>query len=266
MKGIADYEFVRFLGDGNHGAFWLAEAPPRLDLPPGTRMAVKTLANRANDDDFRRMANELRVYALVTSLDLVQILDAGQDNGRLFYAMRHLPDGSLGHPARPLERRTVVCAVAAAARAAHQLHEAGIAHRDIKPSNILLDGDRGQLSDLGLAQIVNPGQAATGIGPVGTIEFLAPEVVKGADASRASDVWSLGVTLHSVLAGRSLYVPVSSGSLIDTLRQVITDQPIIDGSISAPAAAIIERCLMPDPADRFPTAAAMAEALEEITR
>jgi len=266
MKGIADYVFSDHLGDGNHGSFWLAAAPPRLGLEPGTALAVKTLANRANDDDFRRMANELRIYAIVTSPDLVQILDAGQDHGRLFYAMRHLPDGSLARPARPLERSIVVGAVAAAARAAHHLHEVGIAHRDIKPSNILLDGERGRLADLGLAQIVNPGQAATGIGPVGTIEFLAPEVVKGAEASRASDVWSLGVTLHSVLTGRRMYVPTSSGSLIDTLRQVITDTPVIDGSLGRPEAAIIERCLEPDPADRFPTAAALATALEEITR
>lgn len=265
MRGIADYVFIRHLGDGNHGAFWLADAPARLGLQPGTEMAVKTLANRSNDDDFRRMANELRVYALVDSPDLVEILDAGQDNGRLFYAMRHLPDGSLAHPTRPLDRATVVGAVAAAARAAHQLHEVGIAHRDIKPSNILIDGDRGRLSDLGLAQIVNPGQAATGIGPVGTIEYLAPEVVKGGAASRASDVWSLGVTLHAVLAGRSLYRPVTSGSLIDTLRQVITDTPAIDGSLDPLAAAIIERCLQPDPAHRYPTAAAVAESLEEIT-
>lgn len=265
MKGIADYVFVRHLGDGNHGAFWLAEPPPRLGLAPDATVAVKTLANRASDNDFRRMANELRIYALVSSPDLIPILDAGQDNGRLFYAMPHFPDGSLAKPARPLDRPTVIRAVAAAARAAHELHEVGIAHRDIKPSNVLLEGDRGFLADLGLAQIVNPGQAATGIGPVGTIEFLAPEVVRGNDASRASDVWSLGATLHAVLSGRSLYRHTASGSLIDALRQVITDAPVVDDTISEPEAAIIRRCLMPSPADRFPTAAAMAAALLEMS-
>ena len=263
MDGIADYVFVRHIGDGNHGTFWLAQPPPRLGLPADTRVAVKTLANRANDDDFRRMANELRIYALVSTPDLVEILDAGQDRGRLFYVTPHLPDGSLGNPARPLDRITVIQAVAAAARAAHELHEVGIAHRDIKPSNILLDGDRGRLADLGLAQIVNPGQTATGIGPVGTIEFLAPEVVRGATASRASDVWSLGATLHSVLTGRSLYRGVDSGSLIDALRQVITDRPAIDPSLTRSIAAVVERCLQADPFDRYPTSAELAMALQE---
>lgn len=265
MRGIADYTFIRHLGDGNHGAFWLAEPPSRLGRNDGQPVAVKTLSQHANDADYQRMANELRVYALLDSDDLVQVIDAGHDRGRLFYAMPYLPDGSLATPTHPLSRSEVIAAVAAAARAAHALHDVGIAHRDIKPSNILLDGNRGRLSDLGLAQIVNPGQAATGIGPVGTIEFLAPEVVRGDRATRASDIWSLGVTLHSALSGRPVYNQLPDGSLIDALRHVLSDQPIIDPSITGSLAGVIERCLRPEPSDRYQTAAELAEALQEAS-
>jgi len=211
------------------------------------------------------MANELRVYALVESPDLVQVIDAGHDQGQLFYAMPFLPDGSLAKPTRPLDRGQVIDAVAAAARAAHALHEVGIAHRDIKPSNVLLDRDQGKLSDLGLAQIVNPGQTATGIGPVGTIEFLAPELVRGDSASRASDVWSLGVTLHSVLSGRPVYAHLPDGSLVDALRHVLSGRPTIDAAITGPVTGVIERCLMPHPTDRYSSAADLATALQEVT-
>lgn len=265
MKGIADYTFVRHLRDGNHGAFWLAEPPQRLGRADNELITVKTLAKRASDADYRRMANELRVYALVSSPDLVEVIDAGHDRGRLFYAMPHFPDGSLAAPARSMQRHEIVSAIAAAARAADELHGVGIAHRDIRPANILLDGGRGRLADLGLAQIVDPEHAATGIGPVGTIEFLAPELVRGHPASRASDIWALGVTLHTVLSNRPLYQMSGGGSLIEALRHVLDDGPVIDETIGEPLTSILRRCFMTEPADRFSTAADLAGALQGAT-
>ncbi len=261
MNGIADYVFLRHLGDGNHGSFWLARPPERLGTTQES-VAVKVLAQRATEDDFRRMTNELRIYSLVECADLVEILDAGHDDGQLFYTTMFHENGSLDRPSRPLDRPTIINAVAAASRAAHQLHQHGIAHRDIKPANILLDGDHGRLADLGLAQIINPGQTVTGIGPVGTIEFLAPEVIRGEPATRASDIWALGVTLHSVLTGRPLYHGLRTATLLDALRQVLTDRPVIDPSLKGNERAIVERCLMPEPGDRFATAADLAADLE----
>ena len=142
MERIADYELLDRLGAGNHGEFWLARPPTRLGLPADVLVAVKVLGMRATENDFRRMANELRVHASVQSANLASVLDAGHQEGRLFYAMTYYPDGSLEHPARPLERRAVLRAVAGAARACHALHEVGVAHRDIKPGNILID-DKG---------------------------------------------------------------------------------------------------------------------------
>ncbi len=264
MTGIADYEFLERLGEGNHGEFWLAVPPPRLGLDPGRRVAVKTLAQRASEADFGRMANELRIYAGVDSPALTPIIDAGHQNGRLFYAMPHYPDGSLASPARPLDRREIRQAVARAARAAHALHEAGVAHRDIKPSNILLDRGVGYLSDLGLAQIIHPGQTVTGIGPVGTIEFLSPEVVRGERASRASDVWALGVTLHHQLSARPLYPTLERRSLLDALRQVLDTMPVVDPDLADGERAVIERCLMAEPAHRYGRADELAAAIEGL--
>lgn len=275
MDGIADYSFVERLGEGNHGTFWLAKRPARLTAVTAEFVAVKTLAQQATDQDFARMANELRVYAAVDSPYLAPIYDAGHHNGRLFYATAYFVDGSLGSPARPMGRPEVVSAVADAAMGAHALHEAGIAHRDIKPANVMIsrviaggaqDGTeiRAMLGDLGLAQVINPGQTVTGIGPVGTIEYLAPEQVQGQKATRASDIWALGVTLHRAVTGRGVYEALPVDSLVDALRHVMTARPELDETLGQPLTAIIERCLMEDPAARFPTAAELASKLRSI--
>ncbi len=279
MDGIADYRFVERLGEGNHGTFWLAEPPARLGRGDGELVAVKTLVQQATDQDFARMANELRVYAAVDSPHLAPVLDAGHQQGCLYYATTYYAAGSLGAPARPLERGEVVRAVADGARGSHALHEAGIAHRDIKPDNIMLErvgehgagsggssgsGLRAQLADLGLAQVLNPGQTVTGIGPVGTIEYLAPEQVQGHQASRATDIWALGVTLHRSLTGRGVYPDFPVGSLLEALRHVTTSRPAVDAELDPVVGAIVARCLDEDPGARFPTGDELAAALDAV--
>lgn len=261
MKSIADYQFVRLLGEGNHGSFWLARPPQRLQLPD-EYVAVKTLAHRATDADFARMANELKLYASVPSQHLVRLYDAGQQDGVLYYAGEYFPDGSLAAPSRPLARSEVLRNLADAARAAHDLHQIGVAHRDIKPANILLGADGGKLGDLGLAQILNPGQTVTGIGPVGTIEFLAPEVVRGQEASRGTDIWALGASMHRALTGRSIFPAIPDETLLDALRHVLNEQPTLAGPLSAEETRIIRSALEAEPTDRPGTALELAEAVQ----
>jgi eukaryotic-like serine/threonine-protein kinase len=263
MRGIADYRFVRQLGEGNHGRFWLAEPPARLGLDD-QYVAVKTLAHKASDDDFRRFANELQLYAAVDSEHLVRVLDAGHQGGELFYAAEYCPGGNLADPASELTEGAVVAAVADAARAAHALHEVGVAHRDIKPANVMVTDAGGKLGDLGLAQVLNPGQTITGIGPLGAIDYLAPEILRGDRAGRASDVYSLGATLHRALTGRSLFPDLPGDDLVAALRHVIERPPTVSATLRGPLSGIVERCLAADPAERYLTAAALAEALDQL--
>jgi len=175
---------------------------------------------------------------------------------------------SLGSPSASLSADEVGTVVRDAAHGAHTLHEAGIAHRDIKPDNIMITRSngtvQGHLADLGLAQIINPGQTATGIGPVGTIEYLAPELVQGQIASRASDVWALGISLHRGLTGNGVYSDLPQSSLLEALRYLLGADRHVDPSLSEELQTIVGTCLAENPADRFGTAQELADALGKV--
>jgi serine/threonine protein kinase len=261
MDRIADYELVRSLGEGNHGEFFVAHPPARLGLEVEF-VAVKVLTAVRTEDAFRRATRELRAFAAVSSPYLVRLFDAGQDGAQFFYSMEYFPLGSLATPARPLERFEALRAISTAASAVHALHEAGIVHRGVKPANILLADDGGRLSDLGLAETLSPGQTVTGLGPIGSIEYLDPAILRGERGSRASDIWSLGVTLHRALTGVGLYGEIPERDPIVAVRRVLTAEPAISSELTGTLADLVKRCVDPDPAARPRTALEFAEAVD----
>jgi serine/threonine protein kinase len=205
--GIADYRFVRHLGAGNYGAFYLAHRPQRLHID-AEFLAVKVLSGSNSQDTFRRASRELSAFAAVTSPYLVTLYDAGQQSDELYYSMEYLPDGSLADAiAHPPGQ--VLAAVADAARAAHALHDAGIAHNDIKPGNVMLHGGHAKLSDLGLSQLLTPGLTVTGLGSAGSVEYLDPAILRGELPGRATDIYALGATLHRALTGTGTCRPTT---------------------------------------------------------
>lgn len=261
-RRVADYELLERLGDGNHGSYWRARPPARLGINDEV-VRVKVLHAEGGEEAFSRMARELKAMAAIASPHLVQLLDAGHDRGRLYHAERDPGGGSLARPEVDLDHAAVVRAVADAARGAHALHEHGIAHRDITPATVLLQRDGGAvLSDLGLLQVLAEGQTTTGAGPIGAMAYTDPSVVRGDRASRASDLWSLGAVLHRAVTGASIHPGLADQDLLTALRRIVGERPVLDPSLPPALAPIVERCLAADPADRFPTAAELADALE----
>ena len=263
-SGIADYTFVRPLGEGNHGAFYLAVPPPRLGTEH-ERVAVKVLAGSIDGEALRRLTVELQAFTAVSSPNLVSLLDAGQEGTTCYYAMPFYGGGSLASPAQPLSRTEILRAVAGAARGAHALHEAGMVHRDIKPENILFSPDGAKLSDLGLAQVLEPGQTVTNVGPIGSVEYMDPAIIRGGRASRATDIWSLGATLHRALTGLSIYgdIPTDRGP-VALLRHVLKTNPQIDTRLGEADVDVVRSCLAAEPAQRPATALMLAEQLEAL--
>lgn len=263
MDRIADYRFVRLIGEGSNGRFFLAVTPSRLGIPD-EHVAVKVLGIAADTGMFHRMTRELRAFAQVRSPYLVTLYDAGQEAETSYYAMEYFPLGSLAAPARPLARGEILRAVAHAARAAHELHEAGMAHRDIKPANIMVTDTGGRLADLGLVQVLAPGQTITGMGAIGSIEYVDPAILRGERASRSSDIWALGVTLHRVLTGHSVYGELPDRDPLLAVRRVLNTPPLIDQDLDPEEAAVIQACLDPDPAARLRTSGDVADRIEAL--
>lgn len=268
MTRIADYEIVEPLGSGSHGQVHKAVPPERLGL--GHEMVAVKLFDRATDTaEYERVVAEVKVYAAAARdcPQLAPMYDVGRHGERLFMAMALHPEGSLAARARYLTKPQVVMVMADAARGAHALHEAGLVHREIKPANVFLtEGGGGVLADLGLAHVVSPGQTVTGVG-VGALETMEPGLVRGETSARSSDIWSLGATLHWALTGRGVFADLPDSNLIAVLRHIMTASPsIADTGIPAEVRQVLERCLAPDRMQRYGTAEALAEDLDQIVQ
>ena len=262
--GIADYRFVRHLGAGNHGVFYLAYRPERLHID-AEFVAVKVLSGSNSQDTFRRATRELAAFAAVRSPYLVTLYDAGQQGDDLYYSMEYLPAGSLADAMGSIPPNQVLAAVADAARAAHALHEAGIAHNDIKPGNVMLHDGHAKLSDLGLSQLLAPGLTITGLGSTGSVEYLDPAVIRGEMPGRATDIFALGATLHRALTGTGLYGDLPSDNTMLAMRRVLSHAPEISPNLPPGVREVIAAAIDPNQAARPATAADLAASIDALS-
>jgi serine/threonine protein kinase len=261
---IADYEIIGPLGRGTAGNLLLARPPARLALDTDL-VIVKVLDGTHAPDRFRRMSQELRLFAALESPHLMRLYDAGSEEGRLWYSMEHCSLGSLAEPALPLSRDAALAAMAQASRGVHDLHEAGVAHRDVKPGNVFLTESGARVADLELARFLEPGMTVTTAAPIGDLEYTDPALLRGERASRASDIWALGVTLHRVISGKTVYPGLDAeAGVLPAVRRVLSAPPEIDPDLEPGVAALVQDCLRPEAVDRPATAAAVAERIESL--
>jgi eukaryotic-like serine/threonine-protein kinase len=267
MDRIGDYVFLRELGRSEHSQVYLARTPRRLGIATDT-VAVKVLS-LGGTDGFDALADELSLFAALGAPQLVPMYDVGMDSGVVFYAMRHESLGSLSAPTRDLTRRERLQAVARAARGAHEMHEAGLVHRGIGPTNILLDRAGAVLGEPAVGHLLTHGHTLSGLGlgaRADRLELVDPEVMSGRPAGRASDIWSLGVTLHLLLTGHGLFPALVSADPFTAVRIYLRSQPVPGEDLSDGERAVIVTAVRPDPARRHGTAGEFAEAVEELAR
>jgi eukaryotic-like serine/threonine-protein kinase len=262
---IADYEVLQLLGGGGHGRCYLARPPARLRLGDEP-VVLKVLAGRVGEAAFERGVQELRAVAAVRSPHVVRIFEALLQDG-FAYAMEHSPLGSLADPARPLARIDILTALEHAARAAHDLHEAGIAHGGIRPGNVLFVEEAGgmlggRLSDPGLARVLTPGAAVPGAGHTSALEFTDPDLLAGATPGRRTEVWAIGATIHRALSGASLYGELPAQPL-PAIRELLSGRPRVRAGLEPAEAALVRDCIA-DSGARLTSAAEVADRLATL--
>jgi len=244
--GDGRYRLERRLGLGGMAVIHLAH-----DALLDRRVAIKLLAERFRaDTDLReRFLREGRFAARLSHPNVVAVFDTGEEDAQPYIVMEYVQGASL---AEELARRHTFAAeeVAQLGRQASfglaHAHAAGLVHRDVKPQNLLLRADGTlKVADFGIAR-GRAGETITEAGTLlGTVQYMAPEVAGGEDATAAADVYSLGAVLYELLTGRSPrtirnLADLTSDVAITNLGRLVPDAP-------AWLVGTIMRCLDADP-------------------
>ena len=278
---LGPYEVQSRIGAGGMGEVYQAR-----DTRLGRAVAIKVLLPTAlagNTASHERFEREAHAVATLNHPHICTLYDVGSvaadpTSPPLQYLVMEYLDGDT--LAERLERGPLP--VADAVMYARQIssaldtaHRAGIVHRDLKPRNIMLTSSGAKLLDFGLAKAtasvveVPPARASselTAPGAIlGTLHYMAPEQLEGANADARTDIFGFGCVLYEMLCGRKAFHARSSASLL-TAIMVSEPPPVSEQRPSVPAAidTVITRCLRKDPADRWQSAAELHAALAQI--
>ena len=198
---VGPYKITRVIGRGRMGIVFEAAADGEEPV------AVKVVTTELTQDEvfLRRFRREVAAAQKIEHTNVVPVLAHGDEGGLPYLVQRLIPGGSLADRIAAegtLGLQTTVKLLAGAAAGIDALHVGGLVHRDIKPANILLDGDTAYVSDFGLAKdsqasnLTRPGQA------LGSLDYMAPEQIRGEDVSPATDIYALGCVFVECLTGK----------------------------------------------------------------
>ena len=273
---LGPYTIVAPLGAGGLGEVYRAR-DTRLERDVAIKVLPPDMV--ADPERVKRFEQEARATAALSHPNILAVYDIGLHD-RITYVASELLEGTtlreaLAHPLTPTKACAWASHIALGLAAAHAKH---IVHRDVKPDNVFITSDgRVKILDFGLARVssapaadgttmLEPKGMGTHAGMVmGTVAYMSPEQARGLTADERSDIFSLGVVLYEMLAGRP---PFSGASAVESMHATLASEPPeFDSLRNIPPSLdrIVRRCLEKRPEDRFHSAHDLALALEAVS-
>jgi serine/threonine-protein kinase len=278
-RSISHYRILNKLGAGGMGEVYLAE-DSRLDR----KVAVKILGEEfnSNEDRLRRFIAEAKAASALNHPNIITVYDIGEaESGNHFIATEYIEGETLRHhiEGSRIKTREVLDIVVQVASALAAAHQAGIIHRDIKPENVMLRPDGYvKVLDFGLAKLTEKqpltadsqagtiARKATDPGTVmGTVQYMSPEQARGKEVDARTDIFSLGIVLYELVAGRA---PFAGESSTDVLAAILDREPpplarFVD-DLPQELQRIVSKCLRKDRDARYQTMKDLLLDLKEL--
>ena len=276
---LGPYEIVAPIGAGGMGEVYRAR-DTRLDRT----VAIKVLPAEAagSSSRRRRLDREARTISQLSHPNICALYDVGHQDGIDFLVMEYLDGETLGDRLRkgPLPIDRVVEYAVQIAAALDKAHRHGVTHRDLKPGNIMLTAAGAKLLDFGLAKIGASPEAGAGLltaapteekpltsegALLGTFRYMAPEQLEGKEADARADIWAMGLVIHEMATGKSVFQGSSQASLIAAILE--RDAPSLAAlrpETPPPLDRLVQRCLLKDPEERWQSARDLLHELRWI--
>jgi len=255
---VSGYNIVHPIGQGGQAIVYLAEREH-----DGLRVALKVLDRRLRADPIFR-ERFVREYKLLSSLNnehVARIYDQGFAGDQAYIAMEFLPSGTLASRIHEgLSVRAALRVTMQIARALDTIHAAGIVHRDLKPSNILFRADgRPVIVDFGLAKDLGVNSTLTIAGKLlATPRYMSPEQCMGKPVDTRSDLYSLGVVVYEMLAGKKIFDSANPAELVRLHVNAPVPRLSEELAVHQP---LLDRLLAKAPGERFQSAAEVCDAV-----
>lgn len=252
---VGPYRITRTIGRGRMGVVFEGVADGQEPV------AIKVVTTELSQDEVfvRRFQREVAAAQKISHPHVVPVLGAGEEGGLPYLVQALIAGGSLHDRLvrdGALDVATTVRLLRGPAEGIDALHASGLIHRDIKPGNILLDGDTAYVTDFGLAKdsqasnLTRPGQA------LGSLDYMAPEQIRGEDVSAATDIYALGCMIHECLTGTPPFGGrPSMRVLFAHLQEEPPDLSESRRDIAPAVAKAVNKALEKEPEDRPASAA-----------
>src|SRR3954453_13984667 len=250
---VGPYRITRTIGRGRMGVVFEGVADG------GTPVAIKVVTTELSQDEVfvRRFKREVAAAQKIQHPHVVPVLGAGEEHGLPYLVQQLIPGGSLHDriaATGKLDLPTTINLLRGPAEGIDMLHGSGLVPRDIKPANILVDGETAYVTDFGLAKdsqasnLTRPGQA------LGSLDYMAPEQIRGEDVSAATDIYALGCMIHECLTGTP---PYGGRPSMRVLFAHLQEEPpdLSDAKIAPAVAKAINRAMEKEAEDRPASAA-----------